>query len=213
MSSSISKILADAQAEVFKLENQMEDVKGQLKDTKLELKYNKVQLEDTKPNLEESKTEISKLEKKLAKIVKYTKDVKKHLKDTNIQLKNTKSDLKDTNYLWDVTKTELEASKTEIFELRKKLAEIEEYDKDPCKNCNGPIFCLNRQAVDSKPGNGTKIMALKDTCLINFAEIVRVLANETGVVHAGAPRYVTWKKSGRKQCTGNNITRFVYNCK
>ena len=48
--------------------------------------------------------------------------------------------------------------------MMKPLLEILEYMEDPCKNCNGPVYCLDGQVVGIKrPMNGTRIAILGNT--------------------------------------------------
>ena len=144
-------------------------------------------------------------------IKKQMEDVKGQGEDTKIQLENTKTELNETKIKLEDTKIQLEESKTKTSKLDKKLADIYEYTKDPCKNCNGSTFCLDGQVVRNTPGKGIKIRALKDTTWNCFGNH-RVHANDTGVVDRVDPiygTYIKWKKSG----SNNGFIGFVYNCK
>lgn len=120
--------------------------------------------------------------------------------DTKVQLENTKIQLED--------------AKSEISDLGKKLAEIVEYTKAPCINCNGPTFCLDGQVVGKSPGNGTRITTLKNFCTkYNYGvKEVTITADDTGTVDTGYnPPYVNWNTSKASYC--QDFTVFVYKCK
>ena len=144
--------------------------------------------------------------------IQHSEDQRIQFEDVKKQLEDSKANYEDTKLQLEDTKTMLEDSKTEISKFKKKLAEIVEYTKDPCKNCNGSIFCLDGKVVDCKPGNGTKIIALKDTCSNDEYGQQKVLADDIGTVKTGSiPPRVTWRKSGAQYC--NDLSRFVYKCK
>ena len=167
----------------------------------------RIQFEDVKKQLEDSMANYE--------------DTKLQLEDTKTMLEDSKANYEDTKLQLEDTKTMLEDSKTEISKFEKKLAEIVEYTKNPCKNCNGPTFCLDGNVVDCKPGDGTKIMALKDTYSNDEYGQHKVFADDIGTVdiseydpfydHPFNLPYVTWSKSGAEYC--KDFSRFVYKCK
>ena len=156
-------------------------------------------------------------------IKKQMEDVKGQLEDTKIQLENTKTELNEAKIKLEVTKIQLEDtkiqlgySKTKTSKLEKKLEDIYEYTKDPCKNCNGSTFCLDGQVVRNTPGKGTKIRALKDTTIrLPSGSQFRIPANETEVVDRVDPTHgalVKWNTLGYSYGFSGTCRRFVYNC-
>ena len=167
--------------------------------------------------------------------IQHSEDQRIQFEDVKKQLEDSKANYEDTKLQLEDTKTMLEDSKTEISKFEKKLAEIVEYTKNPCKNCNGPTFCLDGNVVDCKPGNGTKIMALKDTysndeygqhevCGFDIIGIIGIgifilvwsaksVIGTTSTFYVTLRRYyyVSWSKSGAQYC--KDLSRFVYKCK
>ena len=212
------------------MKKQMEDVKGQGEDTKIqlentktELNETKIQLEDTKIQLENTKTELNETKIKFKDTKIQLKESKIQSKETNIKLEEskikieeTKSQLDESKIQLEDTKIQLEYSKTKTSKLDKKLADIYEYTKDPCKNCNGSTFCLDGQVVRNTPGKGTKIRALKDTTIrLPSGSQFRIPANETEVVDRVDPTHgalVKWNTLGYSYGFSGTCRRFVYNC-
>ena len=106
-------------------------------------------------------------------------DVKKQLEDFKAIYEDTKAELKDTK--------QLEDSKNEILKIEYKFAKIGKYIKD----CNEQTFCQDGKSVGCRPGNRTKILALKNVFFIKYyCGSVKVLADDTGVVHTGNHFYL-----------------------
>ena len=68
--------------------------------------------------------------------IQHSEDQRIQFEDVKKQLEDSKANYEDTKLQLEDTKTMLEDSKTEISKFEKKLADIVEYTKDPCKNCN-----------------------------------------------------------------------------
>ena len=184
----------------------MEDVKGQMEDTKIQLENTKTELNETMIKLEDTKIQLE--ESKIQ-----SKETNIKLEESKIKIEETKSQLDESKIQLEDTKIQLEYSKTKTSKLEKKLADIYEYTKDPCKNCNGSTFCLDGQVVRNKPGIGTKIRSLKDTTWNSLGYQYRVHANDTGVVVSVMRDtfrpFVKWNKSG----FFFGFRGCVYNCK
>ena len=229
------------------MKKEMEYVKGQLKDTKTELNETKIQLEKSKIQIEETKIQLQNTKTELNETKIQLQNTKTELNETKIQLQNTKTELneakiqsKETNIKLEEskikiedsksqldeskiqlkdTKIQLEYSKTKTSKLEKKLADIYEYTKDPCKNCNGSTFCLDGQVVRNTPGKGTKIRALKGATFKDYTGTqYRIPANVTGVVFSVHPSInpadpaIDWYNF-RYSYGFIGAIGFVYNCK
>ena len=151
----------------------------------------RIQFQDMKRQMEDVKGQLE--------------DTKIQLENTKIQLENTKTELNEAKIKLEDTKIQLEYSKTKTSKLDKKSADIYEYTKDPCKNCNGSTFCLDGQVVPNTLEKGTKIRAPKNCT--GFLH-----ANDTGVVATVDPScgpLVEWNKSR----FFFSFSGCVYNCK
>ena len=99
-------------------------------------------------------------------------------------------------------------------------SEILEYTKDPCKNCQGPVYCLNGQIVGKRPENAAKIKIspkMKFYKGRGFRTMVRVDFNHFGFTN-GVDNSVTWftcheyKYVGKIDTNNDDFTKFVYFC-
>ena len=195
---------------VQRTEEQMEDVKGQMEDTKIQLENTKTELNETKIKFEDTKIQL-----KESKIQSKETNIK--LEESKIKIEETKSQLDESLIQLEDTKIQLEYFKTKSYKLDKKLADIYEYTKDPCKNCNGSTICLDGQAVRNTPGKGTKIKALKDiTFRLPSGSQFRIPANGILEVDIVLDRYppfgplIKWDMIGQRY---SHTTGFVYDCK
>jgi len=188
------------------MKKQMEDVKGQGEDTKIQLENTKTELNETKIKFKDTKIQL-----KESKIQSKETNIK--LEESKIKIEETKSQLKETKIQLEDTKIQLEYSKTKTSELEKKLGDIYEYTKDPCKNCNGSTFCLDGQVVRNTPGKGTKIRSLKDTTWNCSTTQLWVPANYSGVVESVDPTFGPFVKWNTSEYSLGFCSRFAYDCK
>ena len=147
---------------------QREETKIQLENTKTELNKTKIQLEESKIQIEETKIQLQNTKTEL-------------LNETKNQLKESKIQLDESKILREDCMVQLEESKTNISDLGETLKSIEElgktnskdilanskmmepllerleYAKKPCRNCYGPVYCLDGKEVGTRPRDGTRI--------------------------------------------------------
>ena len=97
------------------------------------------------------------------------------------------------------------------------ISEILVYTKDPCKNCQGPLYCLNGQIVGKRPENGAKIKIspkMKFYKGWNFVgTMLRVDSNNFGLC---VDNRILWNTYKPVKYVGDTIsddfTKFVYFC-
>ena len=98
-------------------------------------------------------------------------------------------------------------------------SEILEYTKDPCKNCQGQVYCLNGQIVGKRPENAAIIKIspkMKFYKGRGFRKMVRVDSNNFGFTR-GVDNKVQWftyeyKYVGETDTNNDEFTKFVYFC-
>jgi hypothetical protein len=125
----------------------------------------------------------------------------------------------ETKIQFDETNRILEHEKLQVKRISSlNPSEILEYTKDPCKNCQGPLYCLNGQIVGKRPENPAKIKIspkMKFYKGRSFPTMVRVDFNHFGL--SGVDDQVRWYtqkpyKSLGKNTIDDDFTKFVYFC-
>jgi len=102
------------------------------------------------------------------------------------------------------------------------LSEILEYTKDPCKNCQGPVYCLNGQIVGKRPEHAAKIKISPKMKFYKGWNSVRTMTrvdlNNFGLTSDVYNR-VQWftcqkpyKYVGQTDTNNDEFTKFVYFC-
>ena len=99
-------------------------------------------------------------------------------------------------------------------------SEILEYTKDPCKNCQGPVYCLNGQIVGKRPENAAKIKISPNMKFYKgwnrVRTMVRVDSNNFGI--SAVDNRIQWctqkpfKYVGDTVTNNDEFTKFVYFC-
>ena len=215
---------------------QLENTKTELNETKIQLEESKIQIEETKIQLQNTKTEL------LNETKNQLKESKIQLDESKIQLDKSKIQLDESKIQLDESKIQLDESKTKISDLGETLKNIEElgktntkdilansemmkpllerfeYAKNPCRNCYGPVYCLDGKVVGTRPRDGTRIKTGgfdkywgKD----KNGEAVAV-RYATGFVYENRIDWddVMYKPAGSKGSTYDDIyfNKFVYRC-
>ena len=167
---------------------QLENTKTELNETKIQLEESKIQLDESKIQLDESKIQLENTKTELNETKIQQNESKIQQNNSKIQLDESKIQLDESKVQGEDSMVQLEESKTKMSELgetlksikelgninskdilanskmMKPVLEILEYMKDPCKNYNIPVYCLDGQVVGIKrPMNGTRIAILGNT--------------------------------------------------
>ena len=224
---------------------QLENTKTELNETKIQLEESKIQLDESKIQLDESKIQLDESKIQLENTKTELNETKIQQNESKIQSDESKIQLDDSKVQGEDSMVQLEESKTKMSELSetlksikelgktnskdilanskmmKPLLEILEYMEDPCKNCNGPVYCLDGQVVGIKrPMNGTRIAILGNTKYAGGKaqkdSLVVMHSYNTGYLytHNTGDKYyrkIEWD-SKRTTYDAEDFCQFVYKC-
>ena len=210
------------------MKKETEDTKTELNETKIHLEKSKIQIEETKIQLQNTKTELNETKIQL-------EDTKTQLDEFKIQLDVSKIQLDQSKIQREDCMVQLEESKTKISELGETLKNIEElgktnskdilansmnmtpllewleYAKNPCWNCNGPVYCLFGKEIVTRPMDGTWIRTNKKyRGKDEYGNLKVVGIYSAGVVTSSST--IFWVECEGETYDDADFCQFVYNC-
>jgi len=140
-----------------------------------------------------------------------------HLEESKTKMSELCETLKSIKELGNINSKDILANS----KMMKPVLEILEYMKDPCKNYNIPVYCLDGQVVGIKrPMNGTRIAILGNTKYAGGKaqkdSLVVLHSYNTGYLytHNTGDKYyrkIEWD-SKRTTYDAEDFCQFVYKC-
>jgi len=230
-----TELLNETKIQLEESKIQLDESKIQLDESKIQLDESKIQIEETKIQLQNTKTEMNETKIQLEDAKTQLDEFKIQLDVSKIQLDVSKIQLDQSKIQREDCMVQLEESKTKISELGETLKNIEElgktnskdilansmnmtpllewleYAKNPCWNCNGPVYCLFGKEIVTRPMDGTWIRTNKKyRGKDEYGNLKVVGIYSAGVVTSSST--IFWVECEGETYDDADFCQFVYNC-